>query len=170
MSLFRSKTETESGGFFPNNSFSSFNNNNSIIGIFFLGTYLLTHAILLTSGDSLENSLNSRHQLVLINSPRSNLITVFFLSSLQIPDKKSVGTSPPPLMTLESVCSYDTPTPSSPSSPSQEEIPVRETKASIARKRKISEMNPRDPVHCHYQRNRENRAEEDSDSHSHIDV
>ena len=129
--------------------------------------YLLHHAILLTAGDSLENSLNSRHELVLINSPRSNLITVFFLSSLQIPDKKSVGTSPPPLMTLESVCSYDTPTPSS---PSQEEIPVRETKASIARKRKISEMNPRDPVHCHYQRNRENRAEEDSDSHSHIDV
>ena len=132
--------------------------------------YLLPHAILLTAGDSLENSLNSRHELVLINSPRSNLITVFFLSSLQIPDKKSVGTSPPPLMTLESVCSYDTPTPSSPSSPSQEEIPVRETKASIARKRKISEMNPRDPVHCHYQRNRENRAGEDSDSQSHIDV
>ena len=35
MSLFRTKTETESGGFFPGNSFSSFNNNNSIIGIFF---------------------------------------------------------------------------------------------------------------------------------------
>ena len=91
--------------------------------------------------------------------------------SLQIsPKKKSVGTSPPPLMTLESVTSNElTSISSTPSSPRQEEIPVRETKASIARKRKISEMNPPDPVHCHYQRNKENHQHEqdgDDDEHS----
>ena len=31
----------------------------------------------------------------------------------------------------------------------------QETKASIARARKISEMNPKDPVHCHYPKNKD---------------
>ena len=35
----------------------------------------------------------------------------------------------------------------------RELLPIKETKASIARKRKISEMNPKDPVHCHYPKN-----------------
>ena len=33
-------------------------------------------------------------------------------------------------------------------------LPIRETKASIARKKKISEDNPKDPVHCHYPKNK----------------
>ena len=37
----------------------------------------------------------------------------------------------------------------------RELLPIKETKASIARKRKISEMNPKDPVHCHYPKNQD---------------
>ena len=40
-----------------------------------------------------------------------------------------------------------------------ENLPIRETKASIARKRKITEMNPKDPVHCHYPKNKEHDHE-----------
>ena len=45
----------------------------------------------------------------------------------------------------------------------RELLPIKETKASLARKRKISEMNPKDPVHCHYPKNKEN------DHHHHHD-
>ena len=44
----------------------------------------------------------------------------------------------------------------------RELLPIKETKASIARKRKISEMNPKDPVHCHYPKNKG-----DHDGHDH---
>ena len=42
---------------------------------------------------------------------------------------------------------------------------LQETKASIARKKKISEMNPKDPVHCHYPKNKEH----DHHDHDHND-
>ena len=32
----------------------------------------------------------------------------------------------------------------------RELLPIKQTKASMARRKKISEMNPKDPVHCHY--------------------
>ena len=35
----------------------------------------------------------------------------------------------------------------------RELLPIKETKASIAKKRKISEMIPKDPIHCHYPKN-----------------
>ena len=40
---------------------------------------------------------------------------------------------------------------------------LQETKASIARKKKISEMNPKDPVHCHYPKNKDH--DHDHDQH-----
>ena len=43
----------------------------------------------------------------------------------------------------------------------RELLPIKETKASIARKRKISEMNPKDPVHCHYPRNKDHDHDHD---------
>ena len=46
-------------------------------------------------------------------------------------------------------------------------LPIRETKASIARKKKISEDNPKDPVHCHYPKNKNDHDHGHSHSHDH---
>ena len=45
----------------------------------------------------------------------------------------------------------------------RELLPIKETKASIARRRKISEMNPKDPVHCHYPKNKDHHHDQEQD-------